>query len=311
MGAADRYTLLEPHAAQEEFDYMPFGAFFAALFYTVLGLWALFAAAGSSGTLGPARWAVALLCLSLVIGLLLRRGWARWSAALLACGLVALDLLLAVWGAGFAAYAILFGSLATAAFLLVPATGDLRRGLDGPAPRSRLASLAAATAALGAIGLVGGLGWAVADRPDEGVRLAVARPPGGLPGRVQWADYARGTEQARGEDKPMLVTFVTNWCGYCRKMDRTTWKDPQVVEWMQKVVPVRVDAEEGALDQAASGRELASRFDVSGFPTLILLDSEGRMLSRTGGYMTPGQLLGWLDGAMRDGRSGNIRVSAP
>jgi hypothetical protein len=44
---------------------------------------------------------------------------------------------------------------------------------------------------------------------------------------------------------------------------------------------------------------------------MILLDNQGRLIARTGGYLSPERLLAWLDGSLRRGRSGNIRVSGP
>ena len=68
------------------------------------------------------------------------------------------------------------------------------------------------------------------------------------------------------------------------------------------VSAVKVDAEQAQQAGGYSGRELAARFGVTGFPTLVLLDGEGRVLARTSGYQDSRGLLRWLDGAA--GRSG-------
>ncbi len=112
-----------------------------------------------------------------------------------------------------------------------------------------------------------------------------------------------------------MVNFITDWCGYCKKMDRTTWKDPAVVERLAQLVAVRVDAEEQRIRGGYSGAELAARYAVNGTPTLLLLNDRGEPVSRTSGYLDAGQLLGWLDasltGPARDAEVGATRVQFP
>ena len=47
------------------------------------------------------------------------------------------------------------------------------------------------------------------------------------------------------EDKLVLVDFYTGWCGWCKKLDVETYKDPEVVALMNKYFyPVKFDAEQ-------------------------------------------------------------------
>jgi thioredoxin-related protein len=84
---------------------------------------------------------------------------------------------------------------------------------------------------------------------------------------------------------------------------------------MDDVVAVRVDAEESRERNGHSGARLAGQYGVEGFPTILLLDGGGQVISRTSGYQEPRQLLGWLEDAFRRvGRSaspGPLRVSGP
>jgi thiol:disulfide interchange protein len=112
--------------------------------------------------------------------------------------------------------------------------------------------------------------------------------------RVVWSDYGPGLEKAIAEEKPVLVSFYTDWCGYCKKMDRSTFRDPSVIETLNRMVPVRVDAEDTSAIHGYRGTELATRYRVGTFPTLVLLDSGGHEIARARGYRNAGQLLGWL-----------------
>jgi thiol-disulfide isomerase/thioredoxin len=292
---------------------MPFGAIYGTLFFGALTLWLVFFASSSEWAPSvAARFFMVLLSSTLAMGLLLRRRWARWSGVAFACAVATLGVLLVLsTESGVASFVVLLGALATAGLLVVPATGAVRATPAGDTGSpSRAGRLFGALAAVGALGLgvslwLGGA-TALPGGDDEPTALAVNL----LPGRVSWSDFEAGLEQARVERKPMLVTFVTNWCGYCQKMDRTTWKNRSVLERMDEVVPVRIDAEERARPNGYSGVELASRFQVHGFPTLLLIDVDGSVVARVSGYLAPRELLGWIEDSFdeigrKSSRAGN------
>jgi thiol-disulfide isomerase/thioredoxin len=281
---------------------MPFGAVYATLFFTVVAFW--LAATGLSADGGPlaaARLCLALVSLVLGLALILRRSWARWLGALVALALIVIHLWAVPLGEGVAAHLVLFGSVAAMILLAVPGTGDVKCDLGNgkrlPAPR--LGRTLALVAGLGLAGAATGV-WLGALRAAPAVSLSTDGVPAraaiaGLSDRVAWTSFGQGIEQARAGDRPILLTFIADWCGYCRKMDRTTWKDPQVVRRAADLVAVRVDAEDGLARDGFTGRDLAREYRVQGFPTLLLLDPDGHEIARTSGYHNAGDLLAWVD----------------
>jgi thiol:disulfide interchange protein len=196
------------------------------------------------------------------------------------------------------AYAVVAGAVVSAVLLLVPATGDpLRGGALRAAPSGRLLMCVVAA---GWSGLVGAAWWgSAAERgvlaatpADERAlpRAAIARHPAGpgtsptagtaAPSAIEWTDWAAGLARARAEGRPVLVTFFTTWCPYCKKMDRETWAAPQVIARVAPLIAVRVDAEQERGPGGISGSDLAARYQVQGFPSQFLLDAEGRVLAR-------------------------------
>jgi thiol-disulfide isomerase/thioredoxin len=82
---------------------------------------------------------------------------------------------------------------------------------------------------------------------------------------------------AAKEDKVVFVDFFTTWCGPCKKLDSTTWVDADVVSWLRaNTVPIKVDAEEEA--------ELAARYRVAAYPTLLFVGPDGEERGRLVGY---------------------------
>lgn len=296
---------------------MPFGAIYGTLFFSVVGFWLAMAALGDGAApFTAAKLALAALSLILGLALLLRRSWARWLGVLLAAFLVVFHLAAAPLSDSVGASLALFGSLVAVALLAAPAAGDVRRGLTPdrrPAPRT--GRVLAVAAGLCVAGIAAGLwlGAGEAARTD-GSTLGSGSVIAGRGDRVRWSTFGRGLERARAEEKPMLVSFITSWCGYCREMERTTWKDAEVVRSLGELVTVRVDAEEGLERDGFSGRELAARHQVYGYPTLLMLDADGREIARTGGYQDPAQFLSWLErslaGAGQPAPSGAVPATA-
>ncbi len=105
---------------------------------------------------------------------------------------------------------------------------------------------------------------------------------------VRWRhDVAAARKEAAETGKPLLLDFGTESCGWCRKMDATTMRDPAVVKALnERFIPVKVDG----------NREdrLTSALGIEAFPTLVLAAPDGKVLDRHTGYADPARLMGIL-----------------
>jgi thioredoxin-like negative regulator of GroEL len=111
---------------------------------------------------------------------------------------------------------------------------------------------------------------------------------------IQWEkDFDRAMELARTHDKPVLVDFWTEWCGLCRRLDRSTYVEPLVTGRAKDFVTVRVNAE-------GSHRELeiVEAYGVRKVPTILFLSPRGRQAVRVDGYQGPGQFPRTMDEAL-------------
>lgn len=90
--------------------------------------------------------------------------------------------------------------------------------------------------------------------------------------------------QAKKEKKLLMVDFYATWCGPCKMMDRTTWKDPKVREWIRTAaVAIKV--------QGDRQREISSKHRITGFPTVVFLKPDGAEAGRVSGYRPPEEFL--------------------
>jgi len=110
---------------------------------------------------------------------------------------------------------------------------------------------------------------------------------------VRWrASYAHAVAEARESGKLLLVVFGADWCLGCIQMKTWVYSDKQVADTIDAgFVPLHVDmTREGLPDQF-----LADRYFVQGYPTLLILDPEGKPISGIAGGLTKTDFLMWLD----------------
>jgi thiol:disulfide interchange protein DsbD len=279
--------------------FMPFGLIFGAIFFGLLCGWLglqFVETGGATAKIGGLL--MVALGLSLALALLKRRVWARFAGIVVALGLTVFSLWLVNRRGESIEQLVLFASVLTAILLIVPATGDVRRvppGATLPAPvTGRWLPL---TTLLSVVGLIAVLFTGYGSVQSETV-APVSREIAGLQ-RIHWTDFGAGIKEARAQQQPLLVNFSASWCGYCKKMDRTTWRDPAVLAMLDAVVPVLVDIESTTRQNGFQGVELASQYQVSSTPTLVLLDGRGQVISRSMGYLTGREVLEWVEDALR------------
>ena len=106
-------------------------------------------------------------------------------------------------------------------------------------------------------------------------------------GGVPWREWSQSAfDEAREEHRLILLDLSADWCAYCKEMDATTWKDPDVLAVITKdYLPIQIVDEKSP--------QLAARYRQYGRPAVVILDAEGRELIRKRGYMKP-QWMKWM-----------------
>jgi len=90
---------------------------------------------------------------------------------------------------------------------------------------------------------------------------------------------------AQKTGKLVMIDFYTEACGWCKVLEDSTFRDPEVIEFSQNFINMRVDAFK------REGAELCKRFRVRGFPTVLFLDSTGEEIDRIMGFRPPKSFL--------------------
>ena len=107
---------------------------------------------------------------------------------------------------------------------------------------------------------------------------------------IEWNRFDKGVELARKENKMLVVDFYTDWCQWCKVMDKETYKNAGVVDYTRKkVVMAKINAETTERfkfgDATYSGRELSMMFGVNGFPSTVFISSTGELITSISGFI--------------------------
>ncbi len=95
---------------------------------------------------------------------------------------------------------------------------------------------------------------------------------------ITWAGNLNSAlKEAKSKSKPVMADFYTDWCGWCKKLDRDTYADPEVVSLSKKFICVKVNGDKYP--------DLVSKYGVSGYPTIIFLDPAGNKTNAIVGYV--------------------------
>lgn len=92
--------------------------------------------------------------------------------------------------------------------------------------------------------------------------------------------------QAKTEGKMLFVDCYTSWCGPCKMLAKQTFPDKAVGNFFNpRFVSMQIDMEKG------EGVELAKRWGVDAYPTMVILDADGNVKGRIVGFLRPQQLI--------------------
>jgi thiol:disulfide interchange protein len=98
--------------------------------------------------------------------------------------------------------------------------------------------------------------------------------------------FEEAIQKAKKENKLIFLDAYAVWCGPCKMMDRTTFKDEEVGKVFNKnFINLKIDMEKG------EGPAIARKYQVRAYPTMMLINGDGKVEKRILGAVADTRLL--------------------
>lgn len=91
---------------------------------------------------------------------------------------------------------------------------------------------------------------------------------------------------AKKENKPIFLDVYASWCGPCKLLKKNTFPDEKVGAYFnENFINATLNGEKG------DGLKVARELKVNGYPSLYVLNSEGKLILYSVGYLAPSDLI--------------------
>jgi thioredoxin-related protein len=122
---------------------------------------------------------------------------------------------------------------------------------------------------------------------------------------IKWMTIEEALEKSKTEKKKIFIDVYTDWCGWCKEMDKTTFKDPEIVSYLnEKYYAVKFNAEQTGdvvyqdktykfKKQGGRGvHELAAQLlnNRLSYPSFVILNEQQEVIQPIPGYQNAQKL---------------------
>lgn len=118
---------------------------------------------------------------------------------------------------------------------------------------------------------------------------------------VNWYTFEEAVNESKNEPKKIFIDVYTDWCGWCKKMDITTFKNPIIAKYLnENYYPVKFDAEQSDtitfsgkqyVNPNPHGRRSSHQLAIAllqgkmSYPSYVFLNEKFEMLTVVKGYI--------------------------
>ena len=127
--------------------------------------------------------------------------------------------------------------------------------------------------------------------------------------KINWVTFEEAVTLQKKVPKKIMMDAYTNWCGPCKMLDRNTFQNKEVAEYINKhYYAVKFNAEgnesinyngqtftnpkynPALSNRRNSAHELSRYFQIQAYPTIVFLDEKATLIFPLTGYKTPSQI---------------------
>ena len=104
---------------------------------------------------------------------------------------------------------------------------------------------------------------------------------------IKWYSYDEGIKLGKSQNKKIFINFYADWCGYCTKMDKTTFANPEVVAYLNKnFISIKINNDKE--------KNLSDQYRVRGLPSNWFLAENASKIQNYPGYLETERFLSIL-----------------
>ena len=114
-----------------------------------------------------------------------------------------------------------------------------------------------------------------------------------------WTTFDKLANEDNSSNKKYLVDVYTEWCGWCKVMDKKTFTDAAVINYLNQnyyAVKLNFDSPQkfNYLGKQYTAKELAKANGITGLPTMLVASADFKTVERIVGYQKPKQFISKL-----------------
>ncbi|MDF2157900.1 DUF255 domain-containing protein [Algoriphagus sp. CAU 1675] len=111
--------------------------------------------------------------------------------------------------------------------------------------------------------------------------------------KIEWLKFEEAVAANQANPKMLLVDVYTDWCGWCKVMDKNTFTDPEVISYVnENFYAVKLNAEDTErtfefMGKTYSEAQMASAMRVRSYPNFVIIEPTLQNITQLPGYRPP------------------------
>lgn len=120
-----------------------------------------------------------------------------------------------------------------------------------------------------------------------------------MPASVDWKPIGQALEDAPKQQKLILLDVYTDWCGWCKRMDRDTYADSSVAKYLgEKYISSKMNPEKQGeflyQGETVTQRDFGRALGIASYPSTAFFNEKGELLTVVPGYIGAKEFLNIL-----------------